>query len=277
MKKLLLLSILMGSIFTCQAQLLFPESFCDTGDVEISSPEELSPIFERIQQNKPVKIMLIGDSHVRGRIYADRINKELTKHFNESGCNKLVFTYYGINGAWARRFYRPDMLQRIHNEKPDMLIISFGTNESTLRNISKNYIFKTYDLLISRIKQQVPDCMIMLTTPPGSHYKEQNGEKVVDGKTVPTYVLKNNTRNEIVANALIEYAQNNHMAFWDLYNVGGGVKSFCNNWKDANMMQADGVHFKASGYTLQGKLFSSAFIKAYEDYINNSLAQISTH
>lgn len=277
MRRLILLVILLSTLLNGNAQQLFPESFHDTAEIQIISPEELSPIFDLIQQKKAVKVMMIGDSHVRGQIYPNRINKELTNYFKQAGYNAFTFTYYGINGAWARRFYRPDMLERIHNEKPDLLIISFGTNESTSRNISRNYIFKTYDLLTSRIKQQLPNCKIMLTTPPGSHYKVQNGQKQVNGKLVPAYDFYNNTRNDVVAQALIEYAHDNHLAVWDLYHVGGGVNSFCENWKQANMMQNDGVHFKAAGYTLQGKLFSSAFIKAYENYITNSLAQTSTN
>jgi len=71
---------------------------------------------------------------------------------------------------------------------------------------------------------------------------------------------------EIMRGKLIEYADANGLAFWDLYSVAGG-KHAADLWKNNSLMQSDGVHFTKNGYELQGTLLYHALIKGYNEYL----------
>ena len=44
----------------------FPSSFRNTRNNELIESASLAPVFKKLKQNKTVKVMQIGDSHVRG-------------------------------------------------------------------------------------------------------------------------------------------------------------------------------------------------------------------
>ena len=53
----------------------------------------------------------------------------------------------------------------------------------------------------------------------------------------------------------------------DIYTIGGGEESACENWRNSGMMNTDCVHFLTSGYVLQGKLLGEAIYKAYTETV----------
>ena len=72
----------------------FPSSFRNTRNNELIEATSLAPVFKKLKQNKAVKVMQIGDSHVRGNYLPRSVGSTLQSYFP-----RVRFTYYGINGA----------------------------------------------------------------------------------------------------------------------------------------------------------------------------------
>lgn len=240
----------------------FPASFRNTRSNELIDGASLAPVFKKIKQKKTVKVMQIGDSHVKGNILPRTLGSTLQSFFPQ-----VEFTYYGINGAWARRFYEYDMINRVAAERPDLVIISFGTNEAHGNTIDERAHAETMKTLTDRISAQCPGVCFLFTTPPGSYITQRTGSYTTGtGRRRRTHyttakVPNQNTTN--VARSIVNFCRAHRMAVWDIYTIAGGATSACTNWRNAGLMNTDCVHYLGAGYVLQGKLLGEAIYKAY--------------
>lgn len=250
--------------FTAKAQVLYtslPSSFRNTRTNELIDAWELQPFFQKIHSKRPVKVMLIGDSHTKGNFYPKAINSRLEKYFPT-----LSFAYFGINGAKARRFYESDMIQKVENEHPDLVIISFGTNEAH-GYFEQSAHRQTLTTLTERIKEKCPGVCFLFTTPPGSFISHTTGTFFTGrGRNRRAHYSTTKTPNDRtaeVASSIINFAKSNKCAVWDIFTIAGGISNACTNWRDANLMAVDLVHYNVQGYNLQGHLLGEAIYKAY--------------
>ncbi len=250
---------------TVKAQSLytpFPMGFRNTRSNELEGGAELRRVFEKLKGGKTVKVMHIGDSHVKGNYLPRSLGNTLQRYFPN-----VEFAYYGINGAWARRFYENDMVQRVAAEHPDMVVISFGTNEAHAASIDEKVHAETMNLLTSRIKDVCPGVSFVFTTPPGSYLSSRTGSYTTGrGRKRRTHYtttkVPNTAKTEKVANSIVSFCRTHHYAVWDIFNIAGGA-SACNNWYSSGLMASDQIHYLAQGYNLQGKLLGEAIYKAY--------------
>lgn len=248
----------------------FPSTFRGTTTNRIIGAQYLNGIFKKIADNKtPVRILQIGDSHIRGHIYPLSARRTLEASFGaqavvparssyqatciatETGQPGIVYSAIGINGATVLKFCNDDMVRQITAVHPDLIIVSFGTNES-VGSFDEEFFQWTLAHLLGLIRDSNPNVTFLFTTPPGCYKNRQ-----------PV------TTNERVADAICQYAEEHELAAWDLYEIGGGTRNTYSNWRDAGMMSNDQIHFTASGYTLQGSLLAEAFIKAYNKYVTS--------
>ena len=240
----------------------FPSNFRNTHKNELQEGSSLRPVFQKLKQGKTVKVMHIGDSHVRGNILPRALERTLQGYFPH-----VEFAYYGINGAWARRFYEQDMINRVVAEHPDLVVISFGTNEAHGSKLNEQTHAETMETITQRIKERCPNVCFLFTTPPGSYISQRTGSYTTGtGRRKRTHytttkVPNLNTAN--VARSIVNFCETHHIAVWDIYTIAGGATSACSNWRDAGMMNTDNIHYLASGYNLQGKLLGEAIYKAY--------------
>ena len=75
----------------------------------------------------------------------------------------------GVNGATCLTFTHPGRIADIAAMKPELLILSFGTNESHNRRYNVNLHYNQMDELVKLLRDSLPDVPILLTTPPGSY------------------------------------------------------------------------------------------------------------
>lgn len=249
----------------CQAQQLFtpfPSTFRNTRDNELIEGKSLQSVFQKMHDKKTVKVMHIGDSHVKGNYLPRNVESTLKSYFP-----LIEFAYYGINGAWARRFYEEDMIQKVAIERPDLVIISFGTNEAHASSFDAVTHSQTMDLLTSRISARCPNVKFLFTTPPGSYISTRTGSYTTGKgrrrRTHYTTVKSKNDRTDAVARSIVQYCQHHKHACWDIFNIAGGINYACNNWFSSGLMATDQVHYLVGGYQLQGKLLGEAIYKAY--------------
>lgn len=225
-------------------------------NIIIDSSNALFPFLDQLRLARAgfltdsVRILHVGDSHVRGHYFTYKVRDLLQEDFS-----MLSYDDYGINGAIERTFNTPDRIRQIASYSPDLLILSFGTNTSNDRNYNSRYHYRELESLILQIRQLLPKTPILLTTPPGAY--ERLGRN--------RYRL--NVRTDKAVNVIMACALDHGLAYWDLYNTVGGVSYAPLNWMNANLMRPDHIHFYVEGYELQGSLLYKAIIQSYNEYI----------
>ena len=252
-----------------------PLSFKDTTDNVILDPgRSLDTFWEKLSvMERPIRIVHIGDSHVRGHIFPYVVRKLLEEDFgneavidykvsynttglaHETGKAGIVYHIMGVNGATCESFNKPERISEITSLNPDLVIMSFGTNEAHGRYYSAADHRAQMTNLINELRKGCINTGFLITTPPGAYVKSGRRTRVI------------NTRTPKVVDTEKNFAAEYGLALWDLYDVVGGEKFACKNWTAAGMFQRDKIHFTSEGYTLQGLLLHEAFIKAYNDYV----------
>lgn len=240
----------------------FPTAFQQLRENElIDSVGILNPFWEKLRMNRlglstdTIRIVHVGDSHIRGHIFPRTTGELMQKTFGT-----LAYTDDGINGAFCVTFTRPDRIAEIAAMHPDLLILSFGTNESHSRSYNSMAHYRQMDDLVRMLRDSLPDVPMLMTTPPGSY------ESTRIRRRRRSYSI--NPRTVIAAQTIRKYADANGLAVWDMYETLGGIRRACLNWQEAGLMRPDHVHFMPEGYRLQGELLYQAFIKAYNDYVD---------
>ena len=262
-----------------QEALTMPPVFRETDiNVLTDDSESLAPFWQKLSRmDGPVRIVHIGDSHVRGHVFPYEMRVCLENDFGakavdsqpvsyqtsglavETGESGVVYHIMGVNGATYASFLTPERIDEVISLRPDLVIMSFGTNEAHGRRYVPSELVASMSRLTTAIRKGCPDVSFLLTTPPGAYRKI--GRK--------GYVINPNTPS--VAAEELRFARDNGMAVWDMYRVIGGKKRTCLNWSAAKMFQHDKIHFTHEGYKLQGLLFHEAFIKAYNKYVADRL------
>lgn len=256
-----------------------PAVFRNTTENELTDPAgSLHPFWEKLGAlDRPLRIVHIGDSHVRGHVFPYVMRCSLEDDFGskavenipvtyqtsgiarETGSNGVVYHILGVNGATCQSFSTPEHIRQIADLHPDLVILSFGTNEAHGRRYNSSEHTAAMNYLIAELKTSCPDVAFLMTTPPGAYVR--NGRR---GKII-------NPRTPLVVENELKFAREHGIAIWDMYDIVGGKQRACLNWNAAKMYQRDKIHFTHEGYTLQGLLLHEAFIKAYNHYVATRL------
>ncbi len=221
----------------------------------------LKPFWEKIRMLRlgiavdTIRIVHMGDSHIRGHIFPRTTGERLQKTFGA-----LSYTDIGINGAFCVTFTRPDRVGAIAALHPDLLILSFGTNESHNRRYSSPLHYRQMGDLVRMLRDSLPGVPMLMTTPPGSYESTRLSRR--------KRAYRINPRTAIAVQTIRRFADANGLAVWDMYEAFGGVRRACLNWQEAGLMRPDHIHYLPEAYMLQGELFYQAFLKAYNDYVD---------
>lgn len=239
-----------------------PEKFSGIGENCIIDPDAvLDPFLEQLRLLRAgmlkdtVRIVHIGDSHVRGHIYPQATGEKLKDKFGA-----IAYTDMGVNGATSLTFVNSQYIAAIVELSPDLLILSFGTNESHDRKYNSRVHYNQIDELVRLLRKALSGVPVLLTTPPGAYesFRQKNRRRV--------YSV--NPRTATAVETITRYADKHSLAVWDLFAaVGGGVRA-ARNWKEAGLMRPDHVHYLPEGYVLQGELLYEAIIKQYNEYVS---------
>ena len=165
---------------------------------------------------------------------------------NNSG---IVYSAIGVNGAKASDYLKyPLFFEQLQAVEVDLVVISLGTNESFDKLETIDFYTQLEEMLIS-IKKQNPSVEILLTTPPPSLFQRKYPNTFVASYT----------------KAIIEFAEKNNYAVWDMYRNMGGLYSVNSN-AQKGLMSKDKVHYSKQGYELQGELFFEALMETYNNF-----------
>ena len=233
-----------------------PRSFQQTQENQIvDTLGILAPCWDKVKQvkrkqsNSILRVLHVGDSHIRGHILPRTTGDSL-----QLAVGRLTYTDIGINGATCETFSTPDKINEMQAEHPDLLILSFGTNESHNRGYNALHHYQQMDIFVRMLRTAMPGVPILMTTPPGSYQGRRR-----------SYSL--NPRTAIAVQTIHRFARDNGIAVWDMFTIVGGGRRACLNWQSAKMMRPDHVHYTAEGYVFQGQMLYQAIVKAYNDYV----------
>lgn len=165
----------------------------------------------------------------------------------------ILYHSIGVNGASIPSYLECALFsQHMKALAPDLVVISLGTNDAYTRNFNQEVYKQNYIELLKRVKNAAPNAAILLTVPNDSYLYRR-------------YI---NTNTEKMEGVIIELAKEYGYGVWDFYHIMGGLNS-AYVWHKDGLMQYDRVHFTREGYLLKGDLFFNAFLKGFDDYVDN--------
>lgn len=263
-----------------QQQTQLPVSFRGTKPNELSYGENLAPVFERLRRGESVRVLQVGDSHVRGNYLPNAVGSTLQRMLGSGSLEGvdmdvapaidggITFDYIAKNGAHATYCLEPEIAEEICAFAPDLLIVSFGTNEAHGRFDGSMHQW-TLRQIVETVRQRCPQTCFLFTTPPGS-FITTYGHRWRDRRGRWHYNTSHgvNHRTAEVAQAIDTFARQEHHAVWNIFEIAGGSDHSASNWRNGGYMQSDCIHYTAAGYELQGCLLGEAIVKAYEQATN---------
>lgn len=159
----------------------------------------------------------------------------------------IVYHTIGVNGAKMSDYNKyPLFFDQLPILHPDLIILSFGTNESFGKMSDTEYMFQLNEF-VNNIKKQNPKATILVMTPPPSLFRRRQ-------------------TNTFVADYSVALMGINYLPVWDLYSRMNGDSSIRAKGEYASKIARDKVHYTTSGYEVQGQMFASDFIEAYNNY-----------
>lgn len=158
----------------------------------------------------------------------------------------ILYHAVGLNGAAFESFAHVARGE-LAELRPDLIIISLGTNNCFGNNFRAGTLYNVVDGFVRDLKLAYPQSSILLTTPMEACRRARGG--YVPNENIAEVV-------QIIAGA----ARDNDVAFWDFYTASGG-KGAMARWSKRGLANSDRVHLNTEGYTLQGDMLYDAICR----------------
>ncbi|MFW5804964.1 MAG: GDSL-type esterase/lipase family protein [Bacteroidales bacterium] len=165
----------------------------------------------------------------------------------------IVYHSVGVNGAKTKSWLRCPLLEKeISCLSPDFIIISLGTNDAYTSKFEAEKFESNCRTLLSRIQRAAPDAAVLWVTP-GDNYR---------------YRKYLNYSTEKASEVILKLGREKHFMVWDFYDIMGELNAIM-SWYRAGLTARDKLHFNKKGYTLQANLMFNAFLRTYNQHIEN--------
>lgn len=159
----------------------------------------------------------------------------------------LVYHTIGVNGAKMSDFNKyPLFFKQLNILKPDLVVLSFGTNESYQKLSADQYLLQMREM-VTKIKEDNPNAVVLVMTPPPSLLRRRASNTLVGDYSVALMNLKD-------------------LPIWDLYEHMDGEAGITGKGKYVSVIARDKIHYTFTGYKIQGSKFAEDFLKAYKQY-----------
>ncbi|MCB0542126.1 MAG: hypothetical protein H6575_10055 [Lewinellaceae bacterium] len=170
----------------------------------------------------------------------------------ENELSGVIYHSIGVNGAKYQDFVRAKYFARqVAELQPDLIILSFGTNEAQGK-VDAGYLTNSISDLVTQLLEHSPNALILFTTPADSYLRKKGF----------------NPHLADLCGIVRNYALKKGYALWDLYELTGGRES-AQQWKSRGLMSSDSVHFTKAGYAIQGKLLYQSLIRGYNGFVHS--------
>lgn len=168
----------------------------------------------------------------------------------------VAYDVLGLNGARANRMlsWNQTALADVLKERsPDLIILSYGTNEVTDGDWSSLSYQRLLAQVLSVLRRSLPETSILIYGPP-------------DRADLPLAANRMSSMNESHRLA----AQDHNAAFWSAFEAMGGAGSM-SSWVRKGLAQSDRVHLTGAGYARMGDLFLADLMRAYKHVVHPGL------
>lgn len=163
----------------------------------------------------------------------------------DNEASPLIYHAAGLNGADVNAYLRNTALPlELEILKPDIIIISLGTNDAYNRGFDPLLFASNLRMLIGQLQASCPGVFIILTTP---------NDHLLRTKEVNPRVEE---ASEVIRNLAIEQ----EVGLWDFNRIMGGAGSI-HSWFNHGLTAHDCLHLSPQGYRLQGKLLGVALYR----------------
>ncbi|WP_066566193.1 GDSL-type esterase/lipase family protein [Snodgrassella sp. CFCC 13594] len=162
----------------------------------------------------------------------------------------VVYSAMGINGAQLSQTsrWRASWLADLVSLRPDVVVVSFGTNEAFNGQLDINAMKSEWLRLIGAMQKQLPQSAIVIVGAPES-LTSLNGECGVRPANLTA-----------VQQAQRAIAEQVHVLYWDWQAAMGGSCTM-KTWVAQKWGRADGVHFSAIGYEKAAGILAQSLIQ----------------
>jgi LysM repeat protein len=160
----------------------------------------------------------------------------------------VIYHSIGTSGSAASHYNaNPLFFEQLPALLPDLVIVSFGTNES-FGEISAKKFIASIEQFVNNTKNACGDIPILVTTPPIS-------------------LLRRKRPNTYISEYSGALSSMGDVAVWDLYAFTKGLVG-ANGDFAAIKISGDNVHYTADGYINQGTAFVNVLLDEYKKYKN---------
>lgn len=213
-------------------------------DVETDA-ETSHAAFAEVTVPPGTRALQLSVTHGSVRLYGYRFDKDAVG---------VQYSSLGVNGAQVqmivRHFNEDHWAAELRHENPDLVVVSYGTNES----LYPAYVAKEYPLelkrVVERIRAALPNASILLMGP-------------MDRGTGPDISTPPSLRAIIEAQK--RAASEGGCAFFNTFEAMGGEGTM-NRWyhSQPRLVSADFLHPMPAGAAIVGGIFEKALLSGYE-------------
>lgn len=192
---------------------------------------------------KVVKVLHIGDSHIKAGFLSETFIDRMNAWYGQTLHSNIFFnaqTFCKTGTKYADYGELAELDQQLIKDKPDLVIISLGTNDA-FSGSSRIKFYEKVHHLVNKVKTLSPNSVLLLTTPADALRKNKR-----------TGMYEALPDLQYVVTILIQYANDHQLAYWNLHQVMGGNYSI-NTWVAKQLAAPDRIHFTQKGYTLIGE------------------------
>jgi lysophospholipase L1-like esterase len=174
----------------------------------------------------------------------------------EKSAPGVVYSVLGLVGARAEYLLKcreETFTAQIADEHPDLVIMGYGTNESSGSYLDENAYATALSAIIARIRRAAPSALVILLTPPD---RGDNG---------PRQAQHIQTMLKEVISTERAVAWNEGAIVLDLHTAMGGAGS-AERWAAVQppLARPDLTHFTNEGYNLLGRYIAGGIMKLYD-------------
>lgn len=168
----------------------------------------------------------------------------------------VVYNSIGLNGTWAGVLASytngAHWAERLQEAKPDLVVLSYGTNESGYGNYLDSTYAKDYREVLHRIQSALPDVPVLVMSPMDRGARESGGA-IGTIRTLPRLIHLQS-----------QMAAEKNLAFFNTFEAMGGEGTM-GKWYQAEprLVSADFIHPLPSGARIVGSLLVQAITDGY--------------
>lgn len=212
----------------------------------------------------PIRILHIGDSHVRSRGFSMGIDSSLASVYR----GRYTLESSGINGSTYQTWLSETNIKKIVTAKPDLLIVSLGTNDSYSRRFDPSTMSSNMEAFYAEVRKHLPQVGIVCTTPPASYLRQSRriARKTTKGNRKRRSAYRYNTsyhfndQTQSARKLIMSMSKTLEIECIDL-NSYIGTEHEASRWLKQGLMHSDHVHYTVPGYTRHGQWVGQELIK----------------